>query len=570
MDGLRYRFVPIVIHSRMYERLLKIQHCLIATFVVVMLANLQFCFGNPIQQQIIDHFGNDDRAMSPRSWGNYFNQPEPRLPNVTFDSGPSNRPVEQSKVIPKNQNFRQVESSRMRSRPEYFETQPLLPGRGPKLESNSSPIPLDDTPVPFQSDTSQAAKSTLEHRPAQPLISSPDSSGFGETRYGRFLKEDPAVVSEFPMDVDYQYPGCRNCERRVESRWGYPDPVCQFCVDENWFESDECVQLKTKFNPILGHRYDFPLTRGNISSSVEKFSFEEDGEFPPASEILAQSIFFAELDSLFLQPSFQDNTAIVLADGNNFSTLPFNFDLESSFRVMGGFESDYGPGFAGEYFQFDRNSDDILFVSDGVLQGTVNVNQLDGFSVINPLVAGNLGESILSSHSLEVHSTSVYAFKAIKFKRAYVNGRFGLQIVSVENALESQLRDAGGNLVGVLNQESNLEAFGPRFGIDYVRKIGHTPAQLIASSTTSLLFGERDQIIENTANGQLFNLGTDEFITVIDIFFGVQSKKIRGEKRNLTFRVGFVNQVWFGGGTAVDPNGNFGFQGISITAGFNR
>ena len=130
--------------------------------------------------------------------------------------------------------------------------------------------------------------------------------------------------------------------------------------------------------------------------------------------------------------------------------------------------------------------------------------------------------------------------------------------------------DAGGSQIGTLNQNSNFDAFGPKFGIDYVRKIGHTPAQLIASASGSLLFGDRDQVIENTFDNELFNLQSDELVTVIDIFFGVQGKKIRGEKRNTTFRVGFVNQSWLGGGTALDPAGDFGFQGISLMLGQNR
>ena len=242
--------------------------------------------------------------------------------------------------------------------------------------------------------------------------------------------------------------------------------------------------------------------------------------------------------------------------------------MESAFRITAGFESEFGPGFAINYFQFDNDSDDFNFASDGLNGAAVGVFPSTGG--LSSLVANNPGETLSALHSLEIHSTSVYAFKAIKFKRAYVNGRFGIQITSIEQVLESSLTDAFGTETGTLSRSANIDAFGPRFGIDYVRRIGHTPAQLIASSTTSLLFGDRDEFVANSFTGEQARLGADEFLTVFDIFFGVQAKQIRGEKRNTTMRVGFVNQSWLGGGTAVDPNGDFGFQGLSITLGFNR
>jgi hypothetical protein len=338
---------------------------------------------------------------------------------------------------------------------------------------------------------------------------------------------------------------------------------------EKFCEIENCANCcPPQFNESLGHRYDYQFERGSRESSGTKFSFEEDGEFPPASEILAQSIFWSEIEFMFLQPSFQGNTAFT-TDGPTGISQPFNFDLEPAFRVAAGFESDYGPGFAVDYFQFDNNSDFATFTSDGSITGTTSVYQL-GPNFWTDLIADDPGETINAFHSLEVHSTSVYAFKAIKFKRAYVNGRFGLQIVSVEQIMRASLTNAANVEIGQLNHLSNIEAFGPRFGIDYVRKIGPTPAQLIASATTSLLFGDRDQFVENTTTGDLTRIGADEFLSVFDIFFGVQGKRIRGEKRNNTFRVGFVNQTWFGGGTGIDPNGDFGFQGLSFMFGLNR
>ncbi len=462
-------------------------------------------------QEVVDNFGNDDRAMSPRSWSNPTGTT--RLPTVSFDR-PIRPPRDESS--PRDNTFRQVESSREKQSPNFFETSPLPP-RAQESESEKSPIPnsvLDSSP-PNDDETEATV----------------DGSQF----------DNPSIINE--------------------NRGATHGP---------WFADDCNAPTVTKYNPVLGHRYPIPLERGIVSSSVSKFSFEEDGDFPPASEIIAQSIFFSEFEFLYLQPSFQNNAAVTTNAAGNFQTSPFNFDLAPAFRVQGGFASEYGPGFAAEYFQFDNQSDTAQFISDGVASGTSSVNFESGTLNNSAIIADAPGEAINTMHTLEIHSTSVFAFKAIKFKRAYVNGRFGLQIVSIETNLESTLSNAFGAQIGRLRHAYNLDAFGPRFGIDYVRRIGHTPAQLIASSTSSILFGDRDQVIENTVSNELVMLGADEFVTVFDIFLGVQGKRIRGEKRNTTYRVGFVNQSWMGGGSALDPSSGFGFQGISLMLGFNR
>ena len=323
-----------------------------------------------------------------------------------------------------------------------------------------------------------------------------------------------------------------------------------------------------QFNPNLGFRDDIVGDRF-CESSAEVFPFEENEQYPSMREILAQSVYFAELDFMFLQPSFGGNTAISSGAAGNIVADPFNFDLEPAFRVMAGFESDFGPGFVGEYFQFDNNSDVASFTSDGTQVGETSVYQL-GPNAWTTLSAANAGETLNALHSLEVHSTSVYAFKAIKFKRASVNGRFGLQLSTIQQKLEANLTGGGGAVLAQLSNNSEVNAFGPRFGIDYFRRVGHTPMQLVASATSALLFGDRDQQVTNTLTGESSAVGADEFITHFDIFFGLQMRRYRGEKRNTAMRIGFVNQSWIGGGTAIDPNDDFGFQGISLTLGFNR
>ena len=350
------------------------------------------------------------------------------------------------------------------------------------------------------------------------------------------------------------------------------DCETQILVDPIPFQESsgcECANAPgMTFNPALGFRDEYLGDRFQ-ESSAEEFAFEENEQYPSMQEILAQSIYFSEVDFMFLQPSFGGNTAFSAVASSNSIATPFNFDLEPAFRVMAGYESDYGPGFVGEYFQFDNNSDIASFTSDGLQTGEISVYQL-GPNAWTRLFAQNAGETINALHSLEVHSTSVYAFKALKFKRASVNGRFGIQIATIQQKLDATLTNPAGAVVAELRNRFDINAFGPRFGIDYFRRVGHTPMQIMASATSSILFGDRDQQVTNSLTGESSTIGADEFITHIDIFFGLQMRRYRGEKRNTIVRIGFVNQAWIGGGTAIDPNDDFGMQGISMTLGMNR
>lgn len=603
---------------------------------------------NTVYHQQVDHFSNDHRAMSPRSWSQIgagdFGPPNANTaPEFGYNAAQHQAPPAR---IPKvhlpspPQRFAQFSTPQVQESRELYETQPLktefVNSSAPTIpntkdhqsrtrRTQARPVGFGSRPAQEEKHNGQESselKSALEDRPdiysEQPVYDDNDGSLPG----GSEVFEGTPYGDEIYGDEHYGEPlhsfpdsssscGCQHCQSHAQPHGNQSYQIhehppqqmltCQECGKQQRAPKRRCrgrknrkqpdnsntaytdgfgkanngcgdsnctVCCDSKYAPELGHRSESPITRGFNGSSSEKFTFEEDGDFPPINEILAQSVFFSELEYLFIQPSFQGNTALSVNNGGTVTSTPFNFDLESGFRVMGGFESEFGPGFAGEYFQFDNNSDRVTFTSDGVATGETRVLQL-GTGIWTSVVADAAGEAINTFHSLEVHSTSVYAFKAIKFKRAFVNGKFGIRIINVDQELQANLVDANGQ-IGSLNHVSHLSAFGPRFGIDYVRKIGHTPAQLISSASTSLLFGDREQIVENTVSGSSSIVGADEFVAIFDVFFGVQTKRIRGEKRNITTRIGFVNQTWINGGTAINPNADFGFQGLSFMLGFNR
>jgi hypothetical protein len=47
-------------------------------------------------------------------------------------------------------------------------------------------------------------------------------------------------------------------------------------------------------------------------------------------------------------------------------------------------------------------------------------------------------------------------------------------------------------------------------------------------------------------------------------------KKMVADGRYWTAKVGYLHQAWLGGGTAVDPQGDFGINGFTFGVGYNR
>ena len=80
---------------------------------------------NAIFQQDVDHFSDDARGMSPRSWGDFQSgDAEPKAPVVSFGTPPP-RPVQEPGLNPDSNRFLQAEHGRTREPKEFYETNPL-------------------------------------------------------------------------------------------------------------------------------------------------------------------------------------------------------------------------------------------------------------------------------------------------------------------------------------------------------------------------------------------------------------------------------------------------------------
>lgn len=319
-----------------------------------------------------------------------------------------------------------------------------------------------------------------------------------------------------------------------------------------------------------GFRQAVPTSRPVVWDDGQSLEHEQKKkQYPPMREILATGRYFGMAEWQLQKPYFLGNPAITVTSPGLQQALQYDFDTESAPRFRAGFESKYGPGVELQYSQFDHLSDTLSFTSDGLLQGVSRVG-LAGQGQSTSLATAAAGERIDARHDLELHQLGVGFFKEVKLPISRVNGIFGARYVSVAQRSESLLSDGSGAVIGRLASQTDLRALGPNLGLEYYRPVGHTPFELIGAFNGSVLFGNRDHFVQNEGVLDFREIGSNEMLAIVDFFGGLQYVKHTGEKRSWYARLGVNNQIWLGGGTAVEPTGDFGLRGISFAFGLNR
>lgn len=430
--------------------------------------------------------------------------------------------------------------------------------------------------------TAQNSVSPLANsQPQQPIVNQPATNqpiervapGPTTSQWGFSYPESPGYQSaphvEPPFQVDSQFAtGCNQCDNGVSAATG--------ATGSSFFQmtpadGSQPAVMMPSFRPDLGHRDIVPTIRPrNWIDTGEKFPHEsKKKEYPPFKEIIATGRFFGGADLAVITPRFLGNTALSV-DGPTFSeSQAFDFDEELSPMFRVGFESKYGPGIELTYFNLQANSNQFTGTSDGTT--TVNsIASINGPGRFSAISADDPGEQLTANHSFDMETFGFTFFKEVEFPISRLNGKFGFLYANVAQSLLARVDDAAGNFAAGLTNTTDFRGLGPQFNLEYLRPLGHTPIALITSFGGKGLFGRRDQFVSNTDDVVVRRFGADEFITVIDFSAGIQYRKTTAENRNLNASLAFVHQSWLGGGTAVDPQGDFGLRGIRFGVGYNR
>lgn len=290
---------------------------------------------------------------------------------------------------------------------------------------------------------------------------------------------------------------------------------------------------------------------------------------PGLPEILNKGRYFAAIEALWMEPHFLGSTALTQTTGTSIVAVPFDFGFSFSPRFTAGFESEMGPGLEFKYWNFNGESDTSSFTSDGVTTGQTSLYLL-GPERWTRISADAAGESLSVEHELEAQSFNIAFFKEVEFKVSRINGELGLHYATLSHLLRASVSDAGGGLVGELLGASEFEGFGPMVSIEYFRPIGHTKLEMLGGLQVSLLFGERDQLVQNTATLDFNRFSADELLSGLTGQLGVQYMHHLTEHRTIFARTALEAQHWIGGGTATDPVSDFGIYGLTFGVGVNR
>lgn len=456
--------------------------------------------------------------------------------------------------------------------PETLSVQPL-----PPTPQSSAPVaPPQSAPA----SASAALPSTSQPFTSQPFSSQPFRSQVVETRLGYPVftptQDEPAYrLDGAQTDPAFSAPAVAAPSGGLignELGFGYPQIGQTYLPvpTQSYGYGQQSFGMPT-YRPNVAFRSGMPTTRNHtIFDQGQSFDHEnKKKEFPPFSEIIAQGKFFGALEVAFLKPHFLGNTGFSL-DGPTFSeSIPFDFDNETAPRARFGFESKYGPGFELNYFTLNANSEALSRAFNGVSEVTT-IASITGPNRFTQLSADAIGETLVANHSFEIETFGFNVFKDIAFKVSRIGGRFGFTYANIAQSLEASVIDGGGNVLDSLDNTTDFRGLGPKLGIDYYRPVGHTPLEFVTSFTGLGLFGRRDQFVNNTAGLVERRFGADEFIAMLDLTSGVQFRKTIAENRTWFARLAFVHQTWLGGGTAVDPTGDFGLQGVTFAVGYNR
>ncbi len=449
--------------------------------------------------------------------------------------------------------------------------QPLPPQASPSQVLQPAGASYKDILAGQQSSNSNLIYGALPEQQfsSQPVISNQQFSStpvVTQSTDGRYpllqsSQAVPTIGSYQAVAQPYQYQPFQH-QSQVQNLWGQQLPL------QPVIQPHQLLQSGPNFRPDLGHRSPTPTIRhpGTFDTG-EKFAFEDKKkEYPPLSEILKTGRYFGSAGVRFVRPHFQNNTGILTSSDSFVEGITLDHDFETTPHYRFGFESKFGPGIEFDYFRFNKTSNQAQFSSTGTVTGQIAQDPGRGLS---PFGAFNAGETLSATHTLNFETFGVSFFKEVKLPISRINGRFGLQYVSIAQNLDATLADATGE-IGLYNSRFDFRGFGPKFTLEYYRPIGHTKLEFVTTASGAVALGRRDEFVDNSIGQGFSRAGADELLTSVEFFSGVQIKKGFAENRSVFARFGTTYSTWLGGGTANDPQSDFGLRGFTLDVGYNR
>jgi hypothetical protein len=207
-------------------------------------------------------------------------------------------------------------------------------------------------------------------------------------------------------------------------------------------------------------------------------------------------------------------------------------------------------------------------VATGTSNAFTNVEAGDSGHIFS-LSTSAAGDRLTSRQQLKLDSIEILFFKDQQNPVSRVRGNIGIRYVSLKHFLFADLIEPGGSVTSLRNV-NDMEALGPKLGIEYFRPIGHTKLELQSGLSGSMLVGRRDQTVTQVGNRQFEQLGKIEPLSIFEIYLGVQWNFKLSRCRTAFVRTALESQYWTGGDSAVETASDFGFYGLTAGFGLTR
>ena len=284
--------------------------------------------------------------------------------------------------------------------------------------------------------------------------------------------------------------------------------------------------------------------------------------------ILNNGFWFGGVDLMFIEPIFQGNNVLTTTDGATSNSVPADFNFDAAWKGNFGFETNAGPAVKASFFRYNEFSGPVNFVSDGTTTGESIVQSGDPANVFR-LAATSAGDRIDARQQIKLNSVDLLFYKDQKNLVSRVRGNVGLRFLSLQQFLFADLFEAAGPVTS-LRSVNDLQAMGPKLGIEYFRPIGHTDLELQTGLFGSLMFGRRDHTVTDVGNLQFRQLGKIEPLSIFEMYLGLQWNFQVARCQTAFVRTAIESQYWSGSESPGETDTDFGFYGLTAGFGIKR
>ncbi len=310
------------------------------------------------------------------------------------------------------------------------------------------------------------------------------------------------------------------------------------------------------------------LWRQFATSPPERGPYGRVEGYESVRATLRNGFWFAGVDLMFFEPVFQSNQVFVTRSPAFDSATHADFGFDVTPRFYGGFQTNMETGIKLSGWRLNEFSSLASFTSDGTSMATMTLDVGSPFRTLS-FDANTAGAQINVREQLKLLSSELMLYKDQRNPVSRLRGQIGVRYVSLRHRLIADINDPtfGRTEVRGVN---DLDALGPKVGVEYFRPIRGTCLELQSGLFASLLAGRRDQTY--TCNGVLHfqQFGKLEPLTVFDVYLALQWNLQVAECRRVYVRCAVENQSWLNGDSAIDTNSDFGLYGFAVGMGVTR